>query len=992
MSESEHATPSRRDARLTIGYLASSIAGGSQEQWLGVVDAAEKYGANLICFPGYALRDTRGFNVQTNVLYDLVSAENVDGIISWASSIGRYVEADELVAFHEGYRPLPIVSIGRTMEGIPSLLMDSYAGMSEVVSHLIEVHGCQRLVFVRGPEGHFYAQERYRAYTETLEAHGIPLDPNLVTQPSLWGSAVGRQVTQSLLDEQKLRPGTDFDAVVAANDDMLLGVRDVLQERGVRIPEDVAIAGFDDREEGRTSSPPFTTVTPPFYDVGYRAVESLLALIEGKPVPEEESLPSKVVIRRSCGCLAPAVVQAAVGPVAAADGPLEAALAARREQILSEMAQGVGTPEALPASVGRLLDAFAVEIGDGTQGAFLEALDEVLQSAADKGGEIFLWNGALSALRREALPYTAGGDARSQVEDLLQQARLVVGEMTERVNLRQSFQDADRETTLRTIGQELIAATDVAGLADVLADNLPQLGISGEYLSLYEDPDAPVEWSRLVLASDAEGRIPLGEEAQRFPSRQLIPEGVFRQEGRHTMVVAPLYFREQQLGFILFEVGPRESAVYDALRSQISGALRATTLVQEVDERRHELQEANYVLQRRAIQIETSAEIGRVITSILDVDQLLRQTVDLIRDRFDFYHAGIFLLDEMGEWAILREATGEAGAQMKAEGHRLAVEDSSMVGWTAKHRQSRIALDVGKDAVRFAHPLLPHTRSEVTLPLIVGDRLLGVLNAQSMEEAAFDQDDVRALQAMANQVAVAIENARKVSDEATLLEATSPVYRASRLLTTATTTTEVADAIIASVGETDADGCLVVEFEFSPAGEPQALLYLGVWRRDREPQFQAGLRLPISESPFPLEMVSTLWTVSDVHEDDRLPRSARVVFQSTGARALVNVPLRSGERVIGQVVVIRATPGSFPEADLRLYEVLSDQAAVALERAELLEGAQLRADQEQQARQMIDRIRRAADLDYALEAAAEELSRAMGVPHVSIELGVPQKE
>jgi GAF domain-containing protein len=428
--------------------------------------------------------------------------------------------------------------------------------------------------------------------------------------------------------------------------------------------------------------------------------------------------------------------------------------------------------------------------------------------------------------------------------------------------------------------------------------------------------------------------------------------------------------------------------VYEMLREQISSALRGAQLVQQLDAQRHELQEANYVLQRRAIQIETSAEIGRVITSILDVDQLLRQTVDLIRDRFDFYHAGIFLLDEMGEWAILREATGEAGAQMKAEGHRLAVEDSSMVGWTANHRQPRIALDVGEDAVRFAHPLLPDTHSEMTLPLVVGDRLLGVLNVQSTEEAAFDQDDVRALQAMANQVAVAIDNARWVSDEATLLEATSPVYRTSRLLTTATTTAEVADAIIASVGETDADGCIVVEFEFSPAGEPEALLYLGVWRRDREPQFQTGLRLPISESPFPLEMVSTLWTVSDVNEDDRLPRSARVVFQSTGARALVNVPLRSGERVIGQVVVIRATPGAFPESDLRLYEVLSDQAAVALERAELLEGAQLRADQEQQARQMIDRIRRASDLDYALEAAAEELSRAMGVPHVTIDLGL----
>jgi transcriptional regulator with GAF, ATPase, and Fis domain len=135
-------------------------------------------------------------------------------------------------------------------------------------------------------------------------------------------------------------------------------------------------------------------------------------------------------------------------------------------------------------------------------------------------------------------------------------------------------------------------------------------------------------------------------------------------------------------------------------------------------------------------------------------------------------------------------------------------------------------------------------------------------------------------------------------------------------------------------------------------------------------------------------MVSTLWTVPDVDQDDRLPRSARVVFQATGAQALVNIPLRSGERVIGQVVVLRATPGPFTESALRLYEVLSDQAAVALERAELLEEAQRRAAQEQQARQMIDRIRRAMDLEQALEVAAEELSQAIHVPHVSINLGI----
>ncbi|MEA3340439.1 MAG: GAF domain-containing protein, partial [Chloroflexota bacterium] len=346
-------------------------------------------------------------------------------------------------------------------------------------------------------------------------------------------------------------------------------------------------------------------------------------------------------------------------------------------------------------------------------------------------------------------------------------------------------------------------------------------------------------------------------------------------------------------------------------------------LEERVAERTRLLQEANYALQRRAIQLEASSEVGQAIASIFDVDQLLRTTVELIRDRFKFYHAGIFLLDDVGEWAILREATGEAGAQMKIQGHRLAVDNTSMVGWAALHRQPRIALDVGEDAVHFANPLLPYTRSEMSSPLMIGGRVIGVLNVQSTEEAAFDADDIRTLQGMADQVAVAIENARRASDEAAVLEATSPIYRASRHLTTATTTNEVADAIIDSVAETSADGCLVVEFEFSPGGEPRALIYRGVWRRDREPQFQAGLRLPIAESPFPFELVSKLWVAPDVEQDERLPQSARQVFLATDARALVNIPLRSGEDVIGQVVVLRTTPGPFSDSALRLYEVLS---------------------------------------------------------------------
>ena len=135
-------------------------------------------------------------------------------------------------------------------------------------------------------------------------------------------------------------------------------------------------------------------------------------------------------------------------------------------------------------------------------------------------------------------------------------------------------------------------------------------------------------------------------------------------------------------------------------------------------------------------------------------------------------------------------------------------------------------------------------------------------------------------------------------------------------------------------------------------------------------------------------MVNTLWTVADVEQDKHLPQSARQVFIATGVRALANIPLRAREKVIGQVVVLRVTPGPFSIGALRLYEVLSGQAAVALERAQLLERAQRRAEQEQLARQAIDHIRRTVDIEQTLQKAAEELSQAMGVPHVSIELSL----
>ena len=175
------------------------------------------------------------------------------------------------------------------------------------------------------------------------------------------------------------------------------------------------------------------------------------------------------------------------------------------------------------------------------------------------------------------------------------------------------------------------------------------------------------------------------------------------------------------------------------------------------------------VMAKRNIQLQTAAEVSRAASSILNLNDLLPNVVNLIRDHFDYYYVGIFLVEESREWANLAAATGEMGALMLQNGHRLKVEESSMIGWCIRHREARIALDVGEDAVRFVNPYLLLTRSEIALPLIAHGEVIGAMTIQSDRPAAFSHLDIMALQTMADQIANAIENARLFTERVDLI-------------------------------------------------------------------------------------------------------------------------------------------------------------------------------------------------------------------------------
>ncbi len=407
------------------------------------------------------------------------------------------------------------------------------------------------------------------------------------------------------------------------------------------------------------------------------------------------------------------------------------------------------------------------------------------------------------------------------------------------------------------------------------------------------------------------------------------------------LTLESIRFLALSFGFIML-VATAGVINYLNMLHQREALSQARHLTETLDETRRDLEQRVLArtgeLQERADQLQTIAELSRATASILDMDDLLETTVHLISDRLGYYHAGIFLLDAAGDWAMLRVASSEGGEKMLARGHRLRVGGQGIVGYVAQTGIPRIASNVGEDAVWFNNPDLPLTQSEMALPLVARGQTIGVLDIQTQERSAFTEQDVDVLRVLADSIAIAIANTRS------LQETRAALNRLARY--------QEQDTFMA--------------WRQALARRTMRLDY----------RYMAGLVSEAQvEETMALDQADTLHEVTSVVDDAGLH--------------LLLAPLRLQERTLGVLTFERPAPWS--DDEIQLTQFVVEQLSLALDNARLLEQTRLAAQQERARSEIVASVRSLSTTDAILRTAAEELGRALKVERSRIQLLPPDE-
>ncbi len=784
--------------RKTVAVLGAQLSRSWGAEFMdGILDLARARDINVVYFVGgrpvaVSAPQSGGHSYG---LYDLVKPGHFDGILL-ASDIGYGVAPNAIQDFCRVFAPAPIVSFAVQTEGVSSFITDNEGGMRALIRHLIEMHGYKRIAFIRGIHGQLEAEQRFNAYVDELKAHGIDFDERLVVTGD-YSTESGRAAVRTLLDERAIR----VQAIAASNDRMAFGAIEVLQQRGIQVPDGIAVTGFDDVSESNSMGVPLTTVHQSFFETGKKAFEALMKRMDGEKISDVNVMPAQLVVRWSCGCLPENIKKAIVLPKEVSHtGRLEN----KRDAAIRALFMAAGIPEdSLERAqyidvFGRIWDVFLASLRETDKSdAFLKMVQTMVELLQRYGYDSTTWHNVVSIFRRYALGGITSNTVMLRAENLFQQARMLVGELSQRAQAFRRLQFEQQEEALNNFSFSMAPAMTFDEIGEALSKHFPIFGLERWYLMFYTDVASPgsvlsptPESYRLLLQYD-QNKFQIPQEKSAIATGRLVPRGKTPEDHRYAAVVMPLALASNRFGFMWAEMGPTDWDVYMRLKNLLSSALLRTMLVQQREHAQKEVERLLIEARERGVDLarardaaekaasqnaklfeseqgrrrgaEALARSSRQLLSLTTIEKLPQQILEQLQQVLPF-DRGILLMEDVNAMPRIRSHQG-LPADADISEFQLRIDSKDFYKVIARKGETLIIHNV--DSVQnWSQPAwLPRDLSWMGVPLYSKDKVIGSLML-SRAKSAFNEDDGFTATTFAMQAIVALENAR-LYDEVT---------------------------------------------------------------------------------------------------------------------------------------------------------------------------------------------------------------------------------
>ncbi|MGB9810784.1 MAG: diguanylate cyclase [Dictyoglomus turgidum] len=572
----------------------------------GIINTSRKYNIDLFIFVGGNLNyDIE--NLQRNKIYQLINYKDIDGLIILGLVLGYNIPKEKIIGFYKNFSDIPTVSIGLTVENFPSITIDNSKGFINLLDHLVKDHKYKNFTFVTGPLNNDEAKERYEIFLKIMRENNIEIKDDYIYEGD-FSKFSGINAVRTFLDERKLKP----DVIVFSNDTMAIGGIEELKRRKIKIPEDIAITGFDNIEESYFITPSLTTVNQPLYELGEKALEICLSIILGEKVKENIVLPTRLIIRESCGHKEEIFNKAIPPSEKKIVNITEAKIL--KNKFLEFLTEDSQIKKENYELFSKIYDLFFTSLFEKRQ-IFLEKIHEYLEknlSTTEELKEIVFLIDSFTKIYLEK-------DLKKDAETLILKAERIISTYSEKLLRYDQYKTNEEIELLGYIGSDLFSSFRMEDIIERISARLPELNINSFYLVF---TDENLKEKKLIFAHLRDENV---REEIKLSFDEIIPKKLYPKE-RKELIVKPLYFQENFFGYMVLEYGPKRGVIYEILRSQISAAIQGAKIFEELNrlaitDPLTQLFNRRYIEEELRKEIERSKRYSRPLSvMVLDLD------------------------------------------------------------------------------------------------------------------------------------------------------------------------------------------------------------------------------------------------------------------------------------------------------------------------------------------------------------------------------------